>query len=540
MATSSKAVDGIQEELAVRIEVTRIHLYERNPRRQLNPEYQRIKASIRTAGLDQPLVITRKPGSADYVLQAGGNTRLQILKELYEETKDERFYWVNCLLKPWVDESSLLFAHLRENELRGSLHFIDKAQAVLEAKQLLEAELKISDLSQRGLESLFKERGLSLSHSMISQMTYAVRHLLPLIPQALSAGLGRTQVEKIRALDRIARQAWSCRSLGDEDSYDAVFATLCRRYDGLEWDIQSLRAALENEIAEEAEQGLQSIRLEFEARLAGRDIPAIEVEKKEPLPVGTAKVEIKTGVGSVEDKDANSTKLLREADKAIDPSHVQDGVDSLSPQPDILSQHDVDANGDDNSISAIDPSTERVLPDTVFNPVLPPLPEKLANNLKSLRARAWTLASRLAQRNGLGDLIQAIPNQGLGFLLRDVPDPALVESLDAEMLGQVSTLWWQLAACAEVTVAPVDILVKHLSDSVILKQALQAQDAGLLFNSVWTLDPGQAGHQLWQQLSDADWQDLLQLMDTYRHLKRLAVDTDTDLWRSPPDLARGD
>jgi ParB-like chromosome segregation protein Spo0J len=82
MATSSKAVDGIQEELAVRIEVTLIHLYERHPRRQLNPEYQRIKASIRTAGLDQPLVVTPKPDSADYVLQAGGNTRLQILSRL--------------------------------------------------------------------------------------------------------------------------------------------------------------------------------------------------------------------------------------------------------------------------------------------------------------------------------------------------------------------------------------------------------------------------------------------------------------------------
>ena len=62
------------------------------------------------------------------------------------------------------------------------------------------------------------------------------------------------------------------------------------------------------------------------------------------------------------------------------------------------------------------------------------------------------------------------------------------------------------------------------------RQALEEQDAGLLFNSVLTLDPGHAGHQLWQQLSDQDWQDLLQLMDTYRQLKRLATETGTPLW----------
>ena len=37
------------------VEVTRIHHYARNPRRQANPEYHRIKASIRAQGLDQPL-----------------------------------------------------------------------------------------------------------------------------------------------------------------------------------------------------------------------------------------------------------------------------------------------------------------------------------------------------------------------------------------------------------------------------------------------------------------------------------------------------
>ena len=164
-------------ETITRIEVTRIHNYALNPRRQTNPEYDRIKASIRAEGLDQPLVITQEPGAEEYVLQAGGNTRLRILKELYEETGEDRFYRVNCLFKPWAQKSSVLFAHLRENELRGSLPFIDKAQAVFEAKRLLEDELEIDELSQRQLEALFRARGFSLSHSMISKMGYAVHTL---------------------------------------------------------------------------------------------------------------------------------------------------------------------------------------------------------------------------------------------------------------------------------------------------------------------------------------------------------------------------
>jgi hypothetical protein len=151
-------------------------------------------------------------------------------------------------------------------------------------------------------------------------------------------------------------------------------------------------------------------------------------------------------------------------------------------------------------------------------------------DLKSLRARAWTLAARLAQRNGIGELVTPLSGKGLGFILRDVPDSSLADQLDADTLGQVSMLWWHLAACAEMTVAPLEAVVATLSDDSILRQALENQDAGLLFNSVWTLDPGHTGYRLWRQLGERDWQDLLNLMDTYRHIHRVAEDSRTQLW----------
>ena len=154
-------------------------------------------------------------------------------------------------------------------------------------------------------------------------------------------------------------------------------------------------------------------------------------------------------------------------------------------------------------------------------------------DVKSLRDRLWTLARRLAQRNGLGDLVQPLSDQGLGFVLRDVPDPALVEQLDEAALAQVSMIWWHLAACAEVTVAPLEVLLPALPAASVLRQALVEQDAGLLFARVWTLDPGHTGYRLWRRLDERDWHDLLGLMEAYRALHRTAAGSSQNLW-SPP------
>jgi ParB family protein of integrating conjugative element (PFGI_1 class) len=164
----------------------------------------------------------------------------------------------------------VLLAHLRENDLRGGLTFIDKAQAIFDIKVLLEQELEIDTLSQRRLASALQVGGYALSNGLISRMGYAVQTLLPLIPQALHAGLGRPQVQKIRALEAAARQLWQAHGQEAETPFDAVFATLCRRYDDPDWDTGLLREALEAEIAEQADLSVHIVRVELEAWLQGR------------------------------------------------------------------------------------------------------------------------------------------------------------------------------------------------------------------------------------------------------------------------------
>ena len=506
----------------MRLEVARIKTYDRNPRRSENPEYDRIKASIRADGVDQPLVITCRPGEADYIVGAGGNTRLHILQALYQETGDERFQWVDCLFKPWNHESDVLLAHLRENDLRGGLNFIDKARAVFEAKQLLEAEMDIDNLSQRRLETLLRDRGYSLSHGLISQMGYAVHSLLPVIPRALESGLGRPQVGRIRALDRAARFIWKKRELGDDESFDAVFAALCQRYDGPEWDLEQLRGAIETEIAEALEVSIQAVRVELGARILGRELEIAVVDVDDDADASEER-ESSSQVTSVK---AQETTRLQTSDEPRD-----DSADAISriemppaqrPTPAIApgasEQESTEPSG--TSIEPTSDSTESLVTFSLPGPT----------DLKSLRGRAWTLAARLAQRNGIGGLVVPLSGKGLGFILRDVPDSSLADQLDTDTLGQISMLWWHLAACAEMTVAPLDAVIATLSDDSVLRQALENQDAGLLFNSVWTLDPGHTGYRLWRQLGDQDWQDLLNLMDTYRRIHLAAEASQVRLW----------
>ena len=123
--------------------------YDRNPRRERNPLFDEIKDSVRAQkGLNNPLTVTRRPGEEIYMVESGGNTRLQILNELFKETGDEVFNQLHVLYRPWQSETHVLAAHLIENDKRGDMLFIDKALAIRELKTLFETET--GEQSERG------------------------------------------------------------------------------------------------------------------------------------------------------------------------------------------------------------------------------------------------------------------------------------------------------------------------------------------------------------------------------------------------------
>ncbi|MDD1152700.1 ParB family protein [Pseudomonas sp. TNT2022 ID357] len=195
---------------AMVVTLDELRSYELNPRVTRNPLFDEIKASIRERGLDAPPAITRRPGEPHFVIRNGGNTRLAILRELWTETKDEQYFRIFCLFRPWPRERGEIMAltgHLAENELHGGLSFIERALGVEKAREFYELE-DGKPLSQSELARRLKIDGYPIAQPHISRMQDAVQHLLPAIPNILYGGLGRPMIEQLTGLRRAAARTW--------------------------------------------------------------------------------------------------------------------------------------------------------------------------------------------------------------------------------------------------------------------------------------------------------------------------------------------
>ncbi len=258
---------GEHDDLALRrIEVRRIARYERQPRSAENPAYGRLKAAIRRDGLMQPLAVTRRQGAAGYVLWGGGSTRLRILKELAAETGEARFAVAQCLLRPWRGEAELLLSHVKENELRGAVPFVDLAVAVVSLRAMLEREAGAA-FDERQLVRRLGALGFEIDRGTIALATYVVERLSPALPLA-AHGLSRSDIKSTRSLDREAQALWRDWSIDAVEEYDSVFNTLCARYDGPGWALSDVRRALVEEMAVRGDRSAQAVALELQVRLS--------------------------------------------------------------------------------------------------------------------------------------------------------------------------------------------------------------------------------------------------------------------------------
>ncbi|MFT8232302.1 ParB family protein [Pseudomonas guariconensis] len=208
--------------------------YDHDPRKKRNPAYEDIKASIRERGLDAAPAITRRPGGDHYIIRNGGNTRLAILRELWSETKDEQFFRIACLFRPWPSrgEVVMLTGHLAENELRGGLTFIERALGVEKAREFYEQESDTT-LSQSELARRLAADGFPVQQSHISRMNDAVRYLLPAIPTVLYGGLGRHQVERLSVMRKACMLAWERYAKGRTlvQDFDDFFQEVLSQFD---------------------------------------------------------------------------------------------------------------------------------------------------------------------------------------------------------------------------------------------------------------------------------------------------------------------
>ncbi len=181
--------------------------YELNPRLTRNPNHDNIKASIRERGLDVPPPISRRPGANHYIILSGGNTRLTVLRELWSETKDERFFRIHCLYRPWPGDLIALSGHLVESDLHSPLTFIERALGIEKMRELYEQDGG-KPLSQSELARRLAANGYPVPQPHISRMQDTIHHLLPCMPNVLFGGLGRHQASRLVALRNAAEATW--------------------------------------------------------------------------------------------------------------------------------------------------------------------------------------------------------------------------------------------------------------------------------------------------------------------------------------------
>lgn len=368
--------------------------YELDPRIMRNPKYDEIKASIRERGLDSPPTVTRRPGNDKYVIRNGGNTRLAILRELWTETKDERFYRITCLFKPWQNEITALTGHLSENELRGGLTFIEKSLGVNQARELYEKETG-KPLSQSELARRLAADGFPVPRPHINRMQETLTYLLPAIPNALYGGLGRHQIEKLTSLRNAAQRLWDQRSanLPMVDDYQSFFHEVLSGFDGHSgsFSIQRVQDELIGRMAETFNADYDSLALALSDATQLQDlIASAPSTNADPSPAQAASGEPPT------ESSPPSTKATRKAVSA----NTQSGGDEDSAHP---------RAGTKNAVAPQPATTPAHGPDTSS-------PDPQPMTLPTLRLQSFRLAQGLAAAVGQSEAVVESDSGG-GFIL---------------------------------------------------------------------------------------------------------------------------
>ncbi|MCP4993725.1 MAG: hypothetical protein GY934_08055 [Gammaproteobacteria bacterium] len=408
--------------------------YDRNPRRDRNPRYDEIKESIRAQrGLNTPLNITKRTGDELYMVEAGGNTRLQILQELWDETKDDCFHRINAQYRPWVSESHVLTAHLVENELRGEMTLLDKALGLQALKEQLEEEADEASSRNEFLRRL-KEIGYTVSKRQVIRMQYLAERLYPIIPTVARNGLVQREIDAIRDAEKAYLRFWIGQfGDGETEQFHLTFGDMLSQHDD-NWNFESLRTELDLQLNELSGLEVGQVRMEVDALLYGEQNH------------GSTELQPSAGDGA-DNGDSVTISVPPHQDSSSDVNASESGHKLSTAQSPPAEQPSTAPETD--SADGLQQRTRPKENDTGSSRIL----DQYAgpSDLKSLRARNLVLALQIAQRNDLSTCIRPI-NIGMGFLV-DLPEAPFKVNEKGNGISQDAIrqfLWWMLLGACEV------------------------------------------------------------------------------------------
>ncbi|MGH8653314.1 MAG: hypothetical protein ACREYE_14615, partial [Gammaproteobacteria bacterium] len=291
------------------------------------------------------------------------------------------------------------------------------------------------------------------------------------------------------------------------------FLNCLRRHDCEDWALDPVRRELEAHVAELCGESLAKVRADFES-IEQYGAPGPDAPPPEPL----------TQAPPLE-PSRNRARIPSLAAFENDPtetSHWPVGSGS-NPDEDLTQEPEIEPI----------PSRRSAVVDLGRGGTLAGLDLAsavgLPQDVKSLRARMWTLARQLAQCDALGECILACPNKGCGFLV-DLPTMPLFAGEGPESAEEARrvTLWWMLAGLAEewpygLGQAPA---LSYLEEASIYPAAMAISE-GDEETSTQTLVPRVSfppsldilARELLAVLEERSYTLLLQLIDTRRALQ---------------------
>jgi ParB family protein of integrating conjugative element (PFGI_1 class) len=360
-----------RQECQIELPVDAIRAYEHNPRRSGNERFEDIKASVRANGIRNPLTVTRRPGDTHFIVEAGGNTRLLAVQQLWAETGDVRFQKLLVFFRPWQSESHVLTSHLIENELRGEMSFWDKACGVVSLKAGLEAEKGVP-LSIRQLEEAIKALGLSINTATLAHYLFATERMGTLGEAVTS--LSGLDVKTLQPrLNAMKRHALVRASIAEDDLYTGTFEPVFRRFADKfrrtsSFSAVALSRACEEALALRLGEHVDKVRAALETSSRGAQTP----------PATNAS---NVGAGQA-NQAAQAGPPLPDESRVSTPNTPQTAAAELA--------------------------------------ALPPGPSPL-HAASGASAKLIAAVRAFAAMSGVGDLLQIAPGAPIGYVMRDPP-----------------------------------------------------------------------------------------------------------------------
>lgn len=168
-----------------------------NPRLSLNEKRTELKNSISSSRAEYLILeVCKRPEDTCYSLLRGGNTRLEVVRELHSEWSESEnsnpYSMVKCIVYPWRNSAEKAIMNATENLVRGKLSYAEEARAV----SILKQQYLDAGITEPSFLEWSKSLGLSMSLSSTSIGRYlqTAELLNPGLPKLMLTGRANTSV----------------------------------------------------------------------------------------------------------------------------------------------------------------------------------------------------------------------------------------------------------------------------------------------------------------------------------------------------------